>query len=67
MEQTSVTIAMTVNQWNVVMKALGELPFKESADIINTIRAQAEKQLTPAPAAPAAVAEAVSEAVSETA
>lgn len=61
MNETSVDITLGVLQWNIVLKALGELPFKESADIINTIRAQAEKQLTPAPAAPAAVTEAVSE------
>ena len=29
------------------MKALGELPFKESAEIINSVRTQAEKQLAP--------------------
>ena len=63
MDQMNVNITMGVLQWNVVMKALGELPFKESADIINTIRAQAEKQLTPAPVA--ATAESM-EAVSET-
>ena len=45
MNETSVTIAMTVNQWNVVMKALGELPFKETADIIMSIKTQAELQL----------------------
>ena len=47
MNETSVTIAMTVNQWNIVMKALGELPFKETADIIMSIKAQAELQLAP--------------------
>ena len=61
MNPINVDITLGVLQWNIVLKALGELPFKESADIINTIRAQAEKQLTPAAAAPAAVAEAVSE------
>ena len=57
MDQTSVTISMTVNQWNVVMKALGELPFKETADIIMSIKTQAEMQLAPkadVPDAPAA-------------
>ena len=51
------TIAMTVNQWNVVMKALGELPFKETADIIMSIKTQAEAQLAPKPAEEAAQAE----------
>ena len=49
MEQTNVTVTLPVVQWNIVLKALGELPFKESADIINTIRTQAEAQLTPPP------------------
>jgi hypothetical protein len=47
MNETSVTIAMTVNQWNIVMKDLGELPFKETADIIMSIKTQAEMQLAP--------------------
>lgn len=47
MEQTSVNVAMTVANWNVVMKALGELPFKDVADIIMSIKAQAEAQLAP--------------------
>ena len=38
MEQTSVTVAMTVANWNTVMKALGELPFKDVADIIMIIK-----------------------------
>ena len=46
MDQTSVNIAMTVANWNTVMKALGELPFKDVADIIMTIKTQAEAQLT---------------------
>ena len=41
MNQINVDIILGVLQWNIVLKALGELPFKESADIINTIRAQA--------------------------
>jgi hypothetical protein len=49
MDQTSVNIAMTVANWNTVMKALGELPFKDVADIIMTIKAQAEAQLAPPP------------------
>ena len=57
MNETSVTIAMTVNQWNVVMKALGELPFKDVADIIMSIKTQAEAQLAPKPAEEAAQAE----------
>ena len=49
MDQTSVNIAMTVANWNIVMKALGELPFKDVADIIMIIKTQAEAQLAPKP------------------
>jgi hypothetical protein len=50
MEQTNVTIAMTVAQWNVVMNALGQRPFAEVTDIIGNIKAQADQQLAPKPA-----------------
>ena len=57
MDQTNVTVAMTVANWNMVMKALGELPFKDVADIIMIIKAQAEAQLAPKPAEEPAQAE----------
>jgi hypothetical protein len=41
---------MTVANWNMVMKALGDMPFKDVADIIMTIKTQAEAQLVPKPA-----------------
>jgi len=41
---------MTVTQWNTVLSALGELPFKLSNDIIGIIKVQAEAQLAPKPA-----------------
>jgi hypothetical protein len=50
MDQKSVNIAMTVAHWNVVMKALGDMPFKDVADIIMSIKTQAEAQLSPPPA-----------------
>ena len=40
---------MTVTQWNTVLAALGELPFKLSNDIIGIIKVQAEAQLAPKP------------------
>ena len=49
MDQTSVTVAMTVANWNMVMKALGDMPFKDVADIIISIKSQAEAQLAPQP------------------
>ena len=57
MEQVSISITLTVAQWNVVMTALGQRPFAEVVDIIGNIKAQADQQLAPktneAPEAPA--------------
>ncbi len=47
MEQMSVSITMTVAQWNVVMNALGQRPFAEVTDIVVNIKAQADQQLAP--------------------
>jgi len=47
MEQVSISITLTVAQWNVVMNALGQRPFSEVADIIGNIKAQADQQLVP--------------------
>lgn len=49
MEQISVSITLTVAQWNIVMTALGQRPFAEVADIIGSIKAQADEQLAPKP------------------
>jgi len=47
MEQVSVSITLTVAQWNIAMAALGQRPFAEVADIIGNIKAQADAQLAP--------------------
>jgi len=57
MDQTNVNIAMTVANWNVVMAALGNMPFKDVADIIMAIKTQAETQLAPKSAEEPAQAE----------
>jgi hypothetical protein len=49
MENTNVSITMTVAQWNIVMNAIGQRPFAEVADIIGNIKAQADEQLAPKP------------------
>jgi len=60
MEQVSISITLTVAQWNVVMNALGQRPFAEVADIIGNIKAQADEQLAPkANEPPEAPAEAI--------
>lgn len=43
-----VTITMTVNDWNVVMGALGKMPFESVVSVVNQIKEQAEPQMKPA-------------------
>ena len=49
MESMSISINLTVAQWNVVLNALGGRPFAEVNDLINAIKTQAEAQIVPAP------------------
>lgn len=39
---------MTVNDWNVVMGALGKMPFEGVVSVVNQIKEQAEHQMKPA-------------------
>ena len=55
MEEVEITLKLPLNQVNLVIGSLAELPFKVSADLINVIRQQAEPQV-PVPQ-PQAVAE----------
>ena len=45
-------ITLTVDQANIVLNALSQRPFVEVADLIFSIRQQANVQLQAAPAAP---------------
>lgn len=40
-----VTIKLPVKAWNIVLKGLGELPLKESGEIVHLIKAQAFPQI----------------------
>lgn len=51
----SVNLALTVDEVNVVLAGLGELPAKASLAVIDKIRGQAIGQLQAAPAAEPAV------------
>jgi hypothetical protein len=51
-DEKEITIKMKVSQWNVVLKALRELPYKESGDPIAEIMYQANQQLNPPAKAP---------------
>lgn len=48
-----VTITLSVNEWNVVMQALGNMPFAQVNNIIAEVKSQAEGQLPQPPAAAA--------------
>lgn len=51
MEQT-IKLELSINEVNMVLAGLAELPFKASADTINKIRMAALPQIAPAPEAP---------------
>jgi len=42
METLSITIELTLGQWNVVLNALGQRPFVEVSDIISSIKEQGD-------------------------
>lgn len=54
MENQKVSVALTVAEWNVVMGALGKMPFEQVVSVVNQIKEQAEPQLAPPPVAQAA-------------
>lgn len=45
----NLTLTLSVDQTNVVLAALAKLPFESVADLIVTIRQQAQAQLDQAP------------------
>lgn len=47
MESQKLTIELTIQQWDIVAAALGELPLKASLDVFMAIRAQADAALKP--------------------
>ena len=44
-----INLALTVEQVNTILAALGQRPFVEVVDLINRITADAERQLAPKP------------------
>jgi len=41
----NINLSLTIEQTNVILKSLAELPFRESADLINSIRMQAQQSI----------------------
>ena len=54
MDSQKVTVTLTVAEWNIVMGALGKMPFESVVSVVNQIKEQAEPQLATAPVAKAA-------------
>jgi hypothetical protein len=44
-----ITLSLSLEQVNAILTALGQLPYVQSADLINEIKNQANSQLHPAP------------------
>ena len=44
-EQKQMSLIFTLDQCNVILQGLSELPFKVSADVISSLRTQVEEQL----------------------
>jgi hypothetical protein len=43
----NITLTLTIDQTNLILKGLAELPFKESSSLILTIKNTADEQLAP--------------------
>lgn len=55
--QPTVKLELPLDKLNVVMQALGQMPYAQAAPIIDSIQTQAQAQLQPAPAAEVAADE----------
>ena len=44
-EQKQISLVFTLDQCNIILQGLSELPFKVSADVISSLRTQVEEQL----------------------
>ena len=45
MQGLNISISLTVEQWNLVLNALGNRPFAEVNDVIYSVKRQAEEQI----------------------
>ncbi len=45
MEGMNVSVDLTIPQWNVVINALAQRPYIEVADIIGSVKSQAEERM----------------------
>lgn len=65
MSDKTINLTVTVDQTNLILEALGQLPFVKVYELIGSIQGQAKAQLSEAPSEPAAVPSLVENAASE--
>ena len=41
----SISITLTVNEWNIVMASLGKMPFEQVVSVVGKIKEQAEAEM----------------------
>ena len=46
MENQKISIELTVAQWNTVMQGVGNTPYIQAADIIDSMKSQAKTQIS---------------------
>lgn len=49
MQDKEITLTLTLNDANLILAALGKLPFEAVADLVNKIREQGQAQITETP------------------
>lgn len=47
MDQRLIQISLTIENLNIIMAALGEIPYRVSSPVISSIQMQAQPQLQP--------------------
>lgn len=52
MENTQITLTLTVNQCNIILNALAARPYGEVAEVIAAVKSQGEKAVAELQAAP---------------
>jgi hypothetical protein len=45
MQNEKISVSLTVEQWNLVLNALGTRPFAEVNEIVYSVKRQAEEQI----------------------
>ena len=65
MTDKNINLIVTVDQTNLILEALGQLPFVKVYELIGSLQAQAKSQLNDEPVEPSAVPSLVENAAGE--